>query len=342
MRMPFLLKASALLASRALPSQTTFLPLTAPFASSTFAHPPSSSPRTRGCNEVLLLGAHVSTAGGCRNAPARAADIGATAIQIFTKQPNRWAEVELADDECTAYRAGITDRAVGYANAHDSYLINLASPDPVLRDRSVAAFKAELRRADRLGLDALVTHPGNATDGDMARGLAQNAALIEESLAEVGGTVMVLLETTAGSGKVIGSRFEELAEMIDRISPELRERVGICLDTCHVYAAGYDLRGDYRGVMTHLGDVIGLDRLKLFHLNDSATPFGSRRDRHAGIGEGSLGEEPFRAVMTDERFAAVPKVIETPKECDDPKDLVTRDRQNLAKLRSYAGELLST
>ena len=284
----------------------------------------------------MLLGAHVSTAGGCRNAPQRAADIGATAIQIFTKQPNRWAEVELADDDCAGFGEGVGLHGVEYANAHDSYLINLASPDPVLRDRSLAAFQGELRRAAKLGLHALVTHPGNATDGDMARGLAQNAALVEQSLAEVGGDVMVLLETTTGSGKVIGARFEELAEMIERIAPELRHRVGVCLDTCHVFAAGYDLVGDYDGVMARFGDVIGLDRLRLFHLNDSATPFASRRDRHAAIGEGSLGEAPFRRLMTDARFAAVPRVIETPKEGEDPKDLVTLDRRNLAKLRSYA------
>jgi len=288
---------------------------------------------------VLLLGAHVSTAGGCRNAPQRAADIGATAIQIFTKQPNRWAEVEVSDDECDLYRGGIFTHGVQYANAHDSYLINLATADPVLRDRSLDAFRGELVRAHRLGLDALVTHPGNATDGDLPRGLAQNAELIERAMEEVGGAVAVLLETTAGSGKVIGSRFEELAEMIERISPAHRDRVGVCLDTCHVYAAGYDLVGDYDGVMARFGDVIGLDRLRLFHLNDSATPFASKRDRHAGIGEGTLGEEPFRRIMTDERFAAVPKVIETPKECDDPKDVVTMDRLNLGKLRSYLGEL---
>lgn len=285
----------------------------------------------------MLLGAHVSTAGGCRNAPARAAEIGATAIQIFTKQPNRWAEVTLSDEECDLYRGGLHTHGVDYANAHDSYLINLASPDPVLRDRSLAAFRAELLRAERLGLDALVTHPGNATDGDLARGLAQNAALVEQALEEVGGTVMVLLETTAGSGKVIGARFEELAEMIERVSPANRHRVGVCLDTCHVWAAGYDLVGDYEGVFARLDDVIGLDRLRLFHLNDSVAPFASRRDRHAAIGEGTLGEEPFRRLMTDERFAAVPKVIETPKEGDDPRDLVTLDRRNLAKLRSFVG-----
>jgi deoxyribonuclease-4 len=284
----------------------------------------------------VLLGAHVSTAGGCRNAPGRAADIGATAVQVFTKQPNRWAEVTLADDECAAYREGAAAHGVAFANAHDSYLINLASPDPALRDRSYAAFVAEVRRANALGLDALVTHPGNATDGDLPRGLAQNAELVERALEEAGGAAMVLLETTAGSGRVLGSRFEELAEMIARIRPEMRSRVGVCVDTCHVWAAGYDLAGDYDGVVARMEDAFGVDRIRLFHLNDSATPFGSRRDRHAGIGEGSLGEEPFRRLMNDPRFSAVPKVLETPK----GDDLVTLDRINLARLRSYVtGEL---
>ena len=284
----------------------------------------------------MLIGAHISTAGGCRNAPARAEDVGATAIQLFTKQPNRWAEVVLPDDECDLYRGAVHTHGVRWACAHDSYLINLATPDPVLRERSLAAFRGELRRANRLGLDALVTHPGNATDGEVARGLLQNAELIEQAMEEEGGTVMVLLETTAGSGKVLGATFEELRRMIDRISPAQRERVGVCLDTCHVYAAGYDLRGDYDGVMARFADVAGLERLRLFHLNDSATPFASRRDRHAGIGEGSLGDEPFRRLMTDDRFAEIPKVLETPKENpDDPKDTVTVDRRNLARLRSY-------
>jgi deoxyribonuclease-4 len=286
----------------------------------------------------VLLGAHVSTAGGCRNAPARAADIGAVAIQVFTKQPNRWAEVQLSTDECLAFRLALTEHGVAYANAHDSYLINLATPDPLLLDRSYAAFAAELRRANELGLDALVTHPGNATDGDVPRGLAQNADMIGRALEEMGGTAMVLLETTAGSGKVLGSRFEQLAEMIDRMPAGVRDRVGVCVDTCHVYAAGYDLRGDYDGVINALADVIGLGRVRLFHLNDSATPFASRRDRHAAIGEGSLGDEPFRRLVNDPRFATVPMVLETPKEHpDDPKDVVTLDRQNLARLRGYIG-----
>jgi deoxyribonuclease IV len=280
----------------------------------------------------MLLGAHVSTAGGCRNAPARAAAIGANAIQIFTKQPNRWAEVVIPDEDCSAWSDGIRSRGVEFANAHDSYLINLATADEVLRDRSYAAFVGELRRAEALGLDALVTHPGNATDGEMERGLAQNAELVERALEEIPGRAMVLLETTAGAGKVLGATFEQLAAMIARIGETARARVGICLDTCHVWAAGYDLAGDYDGVIARLQDTVGMDRLRLFHLNDSLGGLGSRKDRHAAIGEGTLGEEPFRRIMTDPRFAAVPKVLETPKG-DDGMSL---DLVNLARLRAFA------
>jgi deoxyribonuclease-4 len=279
----------------------------------------------------MLLGAHVSTAGGCRNAPARAAAIGATAIQIFTKQPNRWAEVEIPGEECSAWSEGIRSHGVEFANAHDSYLINLATADEVLRDRSYAAFVGELRRAEALGLDALVTHPGNATDGEVDRGLAQNAELVERALEAVPGRSMVLLETTAGAGKVLGATFEQLAAMISRIGESARARVGICLDTCHVWAAGYDLAGDYEGVVARLEDTVGLDRLRLFHLNDSLGGLGSRKDRHAAIGEGTLGDEPFRRIMTDPRFAAVPKVLETPKG-DDGMSL---DLVNLARLRAF-------
>lgn len=281
----------------------------------------------------MLLGAHVSTAGGVRNAPLRAEEIGATAIQVFTKQPNRWAEPVCGEEDVRGFTGGVRERGIGFTNSHDSYLINLATADPTLRDRSLASFKAELRRSVELELDAVVTHPGNATDGDRFRGLAQNAALIEEALAEVPGRTLVLLETTAGAGTALGATFEELAEMIERVSPEHRARVGVCLDTCHVYSAGYDLVGDYEGVVANLADSVGLERLKLFHLNDSQCPFGSRRDRHAEIGEGSLGDAPFRRIMTDERFAMVPKVLETPK----GDDHTAADRRNLARLRSFLG-----
>lgn len=281
----------------------------------------------------MLLGAHVSSAAGARNAPGRGAEISATAIQLFTKQPNRWAEKPLDPADAAGYRDGVQRHGIGFACAHDSYLINLATADPVLRDRSYASFVAELQRSSELGLDAVVTHPGNATDGDFARGLAQNAELIDRALAEIGGSVRVLIETTAGAGKVLGSRFEELAEIIARIGPEQRDRIGICFDTCHAYSAGYDLVGDYDGVMDRLAATVGLGRLGLFHLNDSQHPLGSRKDRHAEIGEGTLGDEPFRRIMNDERFAVVPKVLETPKG-DEP---ATADRRNLARLRALIG-----
>lgn len=280
-----------------------------------------------------LLGAHVSTAGGVGNAPGRGDEIGATAIQIFSKQPNRWAEPRIEEEQARAFRAGAVEAGIRWANAHDSYLINLATPDPELRERSYAAFRRELERAVLLGLDAVVTHPGNATDGDAARGLAQNAALVERALTEVPGTALVLLETTAGAGRVLGHTFAQLAQMLERIAPGVRPRVGICLDTCHVFSAGYDLRGDYAGVMRELDDRVGLERLRLLHLNDSRHPLGSRKDRHAEIGEGALGEEPFRSIMTDPRLAEVPKVLETPK----GEDSAAADRRNLARLRELAG-----
>jgi len=282
----------------------------------------------------VLLGAHVSTAGGAENAIDRAAEIDATAIQVFTKQPNRWAESRLTEESVAGFRAGREQLRIGFACAHDSYLINLATPDETLRDRSLASFRAELERSNRLGLDAVVTHPGNATDGDFERGLTQNVELIARALEAEGGEVRVLIETTAGGGKVLGSRFEQIAEMLDRMPEQVRPRVAICLDTCHVFSAGYDLRDDYDGVMAEFERTVGLEHLALFHLNDSLNPLGSRKDRHAAIGEGTLGDEPFRRIMRDPRFANVPKVLETPKG-DDP---VAADRLNLDRLRGYLAE----
>lgn len=279
----------------------------------------------------MLLGAHVSTAGGMRNAPVRAAEIEATAIQIFTKMPSRWAEKPIDPEDAVGYRTGCDEVGVVFACAHDSYLINLATADEVLRERSYASFRSELERSRDLGLDAVVTHPGNATDGDRERGLAQNAALIQRALEEVAEAPMVLLETTAGSGQVLGSNFGELAQLREAMSPDVRERVGVCLDTCHVFSAGYDLVGAYDEVFAEFDRIIGLEHLRLFHMNDSQKPFGSKKDRHAEIGEGSLGDEPFRRIMNDPRLAAVPKVLETPK----GDDATAADRRNLARLRSY-------
>lgn len=282
----------------------------------------------------MLLGAHVSTAGGMSNAPQRAVEIGATAVQVFTKQPNRWAERPIQEEEGRGFREGMARAGVGFTCSHDSYLINLATADPILLERSLESFVGELERARALDLDAVVTHPGNATDGDHERGLEQNAKMIERALLRVPARTMVLLETTAGAGNVLGSRFEELARIMDGVSPAVRGRVGVCVDTCHVFAAGYDLLEDYDGVFREFEGTIGLRNLHLFHLNDSQKPFASRKDRHADIGEGTLGDEPFRRIMNDPRFSAVPKVLETPK----GDDHTAADRRNLARLRSYLPE----
>jgi deoxyribonuclease IV len=279
----------------------------------------------------LLLGAHVSSAGGVPEAPPRAAAIEATAMQLFTKMASRWAERDCMDEECVLFRERLAATGVKATMAHDSYLINLASPDPVLRARSTASFVTELRRCEALGLDYLVSHPGNFMD-DRDSGLARNADAITEALSAAPGRTVLCLETTAGSGTALGSTFEELAAIIERVAPEHRERVGVCMDSCHVYSAGYDLVQDYDGVMTRFGDTLGLHRLRVMHLNDSKTPFASRRDRHELIAEGSLGETPFRRIMTDDRLALVPKVIETPK----LDDATATDTRMLERLRGYA------
>lgn len=277
------------------------------------------------------LGAHVSSAGGVQNAPERAREIESVSLQLFTKQPSRWAEPVIDSETAEAFREERESRAIRVTVAHDSYLINLSSPKPGLWERSYASFEGELRRSAALGLDYVVSHPGNATDGDMASGLTRNAEGVARALEAVPEGPTVLLELTAGSGTSVGATFENLATILRRVPRELRDRVGVCVDTCHAYSAGYDLVEDYDGVWARFDDVLGLDRLRLFHLNDSRNPFDSRKDRHEHIGRGSLGEEPFRRIMTDERFHAVPKVLETPKE-DDP---VANDLGNLSLLRSF-------
>jgi deoxyribonuclease-4 len=283
--------------------------------------------------QQTLLGAHVSAAGGTPQAPPRAQAIGATALQLFTKQANRWAERECEGEECTAYATALASTAVQATVSHDSYLINLASPDPALRARSIDSLAAELRRCASLGVQYLVSHPGNYMD-ERAAGLARNADGIAEALERVPAGAVLCLETTAGAGTVLGATFEELADLIDRLPAPFQARVGVCLDTCHVYSAGYDLAGDYDGVWARFADTVGMERLKVLHLNDSKTPFASRKDRHELIGEGSLGEAPFRRLMTDPRLAHVPKIIETPK----GDDATVTDARMLERLRGYAGD----
>ena len=285
----------------------------------------------RGARPGGLLGAHVSVQGGVATGPARGAAIGATAIQVFTKTPNQWREPTLARETCGEFRRAWERSGITTIVAHDSYLINLATPDPVLAERSRASFIAELGRCAALGIPWVVSHPGNFIDQRDA-GLARNAEGYTACLRAVPGPVGVLLETTAGCGTALGSTFEELAALRSAIGDDVRHRVGFCADTCHLHASGYDLVADYDGVWRRWDEILGLAHLRCLHLNDSKTPFGSRRDRHALIGEGSLGPEPFRRIMRDPRFEPVVKVIETPKGDDE----VTLDRRMLRRLRAYA------
>ena len=282
--------------------------------------------------ESERLGAHVSTQGGVHTAPARGGAIGANAIQIFTKTPNQWREPEIGEEIRTAFRSEYERHELHAAVAHDSYLINLASPVPELNARSVDSFTRELRRCTALGVPYVVSHPGNYIDARDA-GLERNARGYTACLRAVPGPVMVLVETTAGTGTALGSSFEELATLRSLIADDVRHRIGICADTCHLYAAGYDLVNDFDGVWTRFDRLLGLTALHCLHLNDSKTAFASRRDRHELIAEGSLGAEPFRRIMTDPRFRGVIKILETPKGDDDE---VTEDRRMLRRLRAYA------
>jgi deoxyribonuclease IV len=278
----------------------------------------------------MLLGAHVSTSGGVVTAFPRAAAIGANVIQIFTKQASQWREPAISEEDRVEFRRLRDSSAVIFTCAHDSYLINLASPDPMLWTRSLVSFTSELRRCEALGLDALVSHPGNYID-DRNEGLARNAAAIGIALGVVPGRTRLLMEMTAGTGTALGRSFEEMAMLLSLIPAGVRPRVGVCVDTCHLFAAGYDIVHDWEGVWKQFDDVIGLSMLGMLHLNDSKTPLGARRDRHELIGKGTIGADAFRRVMTDTRLTAIPKVIETPK----LDDATATDRRMLRLLRRY-------
>lgn len=251
-------------------------------------------------------------------------------LQMFTKQPSRWAEPRLAPETIDAHIAEREAHGIRFVAVHDSYLINLASPDDRLRARSATSFEAELGRCAALGVEALVTHPGSATDGDRESGLRRNAEEVGTALLRVPGPTSVLFEITAGAGNVLGCTFEELATLLELLPNAVHDRAGICFDTCHAYAAGYDLVNEYDQVREQLEAIIGVDRVGLFHLNDSKGALGSRRDRHENIGEGELGLEPFGRLVNDPAFVDIPKVLETPK----GDDVVAADRMNLERLRA--------
>lgn len=277
-----------------------------------------------------MLGAHVSSQGGVAMAPARGGALHASAIQLFTKTPNQWRERALEVEEIERFRSEVERHRLEAVVSHDSYLINLASPDPVLRARSMDSFCQELQRSRALRLRAVVSHPGNYMD-DRDQGLERNARAYAECLEAVPGDLEVWIEGTAGSGTALGARFEELRDLRNAIPDRIRTRVGFCLDTAHLHAVGYDLAQVER-VWEEFDRVIGFDLLKCLHLNDSRAAAGSRVDRHEWIAEGRIGPEPFRRIMRDPDLARVVKIIETPKR-DDP---LRHDRRMLRRLRAYA------
>jgi deoxyribonuclease IV len=303
-----------------------------------------------------LLGCHNSIAGGLHNALLTAKAHGCDTVQIFTASPNnwpikplpaaqeaspigkvltrnagQWVAKELTTDEIRTFRRTLRQTRLRLPMAHDCYLINLASPDEALFHKSVEAFVVELQRAEALRLRYLVMHPGSPVDGDVDAGLARVARALDEVHRRCPEyRCQVLLETTAGQGNNLGHRFEHLARILATVAEP--ERLGVCLDTCHVFAAGYPLApaAEYRATMRAFDKVIGIKRLRAFHLNDSLKPQGSRVDRHAHIGQGCLGLEPFRLLLNDRRFRSRPMVLETPKEGADAEDL---DAVNLRVLR---------
>ena len=258
----------------------------------------------------MLIGAHESIAGGPSKAFARAVEHGARSLQIFTRSARGWSSPPLTDEECVAFRAEAKRTGLPVI-AHGSYLANLGTDDPALRVKSIDCVQDELTRCERLGVPYLVIHPGSHPDE--ARGIAQIASALDQVHAQTPKfRAKVCLEVTAGQGSAIGWRFEHLAAILSAVRHEAR--LGCCLDTCHLYAAGHDFvgRGGYEKVLAALDHAVGLSRVKCFHLNDCKKPLGCRVDRHEEIGKGTIGRSGFRALVNDERFAQTVAVLETP------------------------------
>jgi deoxyribonuclease IV len=284
------------------------------------------------------LGAHMSIKGGLPRAVDRAAASRCQALQIFTKSAGQWRARILPGDEVALFRRRLDETGIRPVVAHNSYLINVASALPALRAQSLAALGEELDRAELLGLDGLVMHPGSYTSGSEEEGLRLIGDAIASLLADrPGARTMVLLEHTAGQGTNLGHRFEHLAAILDRVGGS--PRVGVCLDTCHLLTAGYDLCSPegYEETFRQFDRIVGLDRIRVFHLNDSKKPCGSRIDRHEHIGKGCLGLEPFRRLLNDARFRGLPMLLETPKletaASQRRSDVDPWDARNLRALR---------
>jgi deoxyribonuclease-4 len=282
---------------------------------------------------LARIGAHCSTAGGLPTAAAEAKDLRCEAIQVFLKSNRRWAMRDLADGEADAFRAGLAAAGVRSVVAHGTYLVNLASKDRRIERLSRRCFLEEACRAAETGIESLIFHPGAHLGAGEEEGVRRVAAALRETLAATRGSpVRLLLENAAGQGSTLGVRFEDLARMISLAGDD--RRLGICLDTCHAFAAGHDLStdGGYDAVMECVDRTVGLERLRAVHLNDSRLGLGSRRDRHANLGKGVLGRTAFRRLINDPRLAEVPMVLETPGGLEGYR----RDLRILRRLRGKA------
>ncbi len=279
----------------------------------------------------VKFGAHMSIAGGVDRAVLRAREAGCETVQVFTKNNNQWRAKPLLDAEIAAFRAALVENGIADPVAHNSYLINLGSPDDALWNKSIDAMVVEVERAESLGIRDLIAHPGAHVGSGEEAGIDRIARGLDEVHRRTAGVAVAIdLETTAGQGSCLGHRFEHLGAILDRVREP--ERLGVCVDTCHVFAAGYSLAtpGQYNETIEGLERAVGTGRVRVWHLNDSLKACGSRVDRHAGIGRGLMGLEPFRNVVNDPRFAAVPMILETPKGVEGGEDL---DVINLRSLR---------
>jgi len=292
---------------------------------------------TQSPNPSILLGAHVSIAGGIHTAVERAIQIGCTTMQMFVKNNTQWKGKPLAESDVSTYKKLLSESSIGPVVVHDTYLINLCATDKLILKRSRAALRDELDRAELLGVEYLNFHPGShmgAGELDGIRRVAESLNIIHEQTPRY--QVKSVLEATAGQGTAIGYRFEQLRAIIDLV--EQQHRVAVCIDTCHIFAAGYDMSTEvgYERTFNEFDDLLGLNRLVAFHVNDSKRELGSRVDRHEHIGKGRIGKVGFGLLMNDGRFRNIPKILETPKGKDMKEDV-----RNMRVLRSLVGTAAS-
>jgi deoxyribonuclease-4 len=281
----------------------------------------------------MLLGAHLSVSGGLSTAFDRGQSIGTNTMQVFTKNQTRWEQKPAAAEEIARWFARQRETGIGPVLSHAAYLLNLGTPDDALWEKSVNALADELTRAEQLGILGVVLHPGAYMNTSEETGIGRIVAGLDRAHAMTAGyKTLTLIETTAGQGSALGYRFEQLQAILTGVKAP--ERIGFCFDTCHVFAAGYDLRTPetYAATIAEFDRLVGLDRLKCFHFNDSKKGLGARVDRHDHIGAGLLGLAPFGFILNDPRFAATPMILETPKSEDMHEDV-----ENLKTLRGLIG-----